>query len=93
MEVAVGAARYGDLNSDLPICITQDFLLIQSVTGLVASTFLSSDRAHICIMPAFEALLPSSKRKYDDEEPSSRKRTLLSLPTLEESSTVWMVQW
>ena len=26
--------RYEDLNSDLPICITQDFLLIQSVTGL-----------------------------------------------------------
>jgi len=34
IEVGVGAARYGDLNSDLPICITQDFLLIQSVTGL-----------------------------------------------------------
>jgi len=25
-------SRYGDLNSDLPICLTQDFLLIQSVT-------------------------------------------------------------
>jgi hypothetical protein len=30
----VGPARYEDLNSDLPVCITQDFLLIQTVTGL-----------------------------------------------------------
>ena len=34
MEVGVGPARYEDLNSDLPVCITQVFLLIQPVTGL-----------------------------------------------------------
>ena len=34
MEIGVGPVRYGDLNSDLPVCITQDFLLIQTVTGL-----------------------------------------------------------
>ena len=34
MEVGVGSAQYGDLNSDLPVCITQDFLLIQLVTSL-----------------------------------------------------------
>lgn len=39
MEVGVGPARYEDLNSDLPVCITQDFLLIQTVTGLVGAFF------------------------------------------------------
>ena len=34
MEIGMGPAQYGDLNSDLPVCITQDFLHIQSVTGL-----------------------------------------------------------
>ena len=34
MEIGVGPAQYRDLNSDLPVCITQDFLLIQTVTGL-----------------------------------------------------------
>ena len=40
MEVGVGPARYGDLNSDLPVCITQDFLLIQLVTSLTFGTRL-----------------------------------------------------
>jgi len=30
MEEGVGPARYRDLNSDLPVCITQDFLLTMS---------------------------------------------------------------
>ena len=34
MEIGVRPVRYEDLNSDLPVCITRDFLLIQSVTGL-----------------------------------------------------------
>ena len=37
MATGVGAARYGDLNSDLPVCISQDFLHIQTVTGLAAA--------------------------------------------------------
>ncbi|KIM45152.1 hypothetical protein M413DRAFT_441835 [Hebeloma cylindrosporum] len=47
-------------------------------------------------MPAFEAIVPSSKRKHEDEEPSSRKRTLLGSPTLEsnmQQDKVWVVQW
>ena len=39
MEIGVGPARYRDLNSDLPVCITQDFLLIQTVTGLATAIF------------------------------------------------------
>ena len=35
MATGVGATRYGDLNSDLPVCISQDFLHIQTVTSLV----------------------------------------------------------
>lgn len=47
-------------------------------------------------MPAFEPPFPSSKRKHEDEEHSSRKRTLLGLPTLESNiqhDEIWMVQW
>ena len=33
IEVGVGGAQYRDLNSDLPVCITQ--ILIQTVTDLV----------------------------------------------------------
>ena len=43
MEIGVGPARYRDLNSDLPVCITQDFLLIQTVTGL----WNSQDKASV----------------------------------------------
>ena len=42
MEIGVGPARYRDLNSDLPVCITQDFLLIQTVTGLPAGIWITS---------------------------------------------------
>jgi hypothetical protein len=35
MVAGVGATWYGDLNSDLPVCILQDFLHIQMVTGLM----------------------------------------------------------
>ena len=35
MATGVGAARYINSNSDLPVCISQDFLHIQTVTGLV----------------------------------------------------------
>jgi len=41
MATGVGATRYGDLNSDLPVCISQDFLHIQTVTSLVWSRYRS----------------------------------------------------
>jgi len=49
-------------------------------------------------MPAFELPLPSSKRKHEADEPSSRKRASLgsSTPILESNTQqdkVWMVQW
>ena len=47
-------------------------------------------------MPAFEALFPSNKRKHEDEESSSRKRTLVDSPTLDSNiqhDEIWMVQW
>ena len=39
----MGPARYGDLNSDLPVCITQEFLLIQSVTSLQTGNQLRTE--------------------------------------------------
>ena len=49
MEIGVGPARYEDLNSDLPVCtsIRQDFLLIQSVTGLGILNKSSSVHAYV----------------------------------------------
>jgi hypothetical protein len=43
MATGVGAARYEDLNSDLPVCISQDFLHIQTVTGLRFSSYICID--------------------------------------------------
>ena len=44
----MGPARYGDLNSDLPVCtstsITQESLLIQSVTSLPIHAELNKTR-------------------------------------------------
>ena len=48
MEIGVGPVWYRDLNSDLLVCITQDFLLIQTVTGDAHGILLYMENDYFC---------------------------------------------
>ena len=61
MAIGVGAARYRDLNSDLPVCISQVPSHIQTVTGLKDT--LSVHPAQFGVPPD-EALIAEINKKY-----------------------------